>query len=154
MGKYSTAVADHLVLPARALLTRGQEELLRLAGRTAPAFAPVRMLIDTGSKRSTLSPSIVAHLNPIARGRARVETGLASAETNLYWIRLEFPATALAPIPELAVARLALPASLASFHGVIGRDLLLRWEYVFIEGRRGRLTIRDTAARWLRWFTP
>jgi hypothetical protein len=153
MGKYSTAVADHLVLPAHVLLTRGQEQLLRLAGRTIPAFAPVRLVIDTGSKRSTLLPSIVAHLNPPARGRARVETSLASAETNLYWVRLEFPGTALAAIPELAVARLALPASLASFHGVIGRDLLCRWEYVFIEGRRGRLTIRDSAAGWRRWFT-
>jgi len=153
MGKYSTAVADHLVLPARVLLTSGQEELLRLAGRTAPAFSPVRLLIDTGSKRSTLSPTTIAHLNPIARGPTRVETSLASAETNLYWVRLEFPGTTLAAIPELAVARLALPPSLASFHGVIGRDLCLRWKYIFIEGQRGRLTIRDTAVGWLGWLT-
>jgi hypothetical protein len=73
-----------------------------------------------------------------------VETSVGSTETPLYWVRLEFPDTGLAPVTEVAVARLALPPSLQAFHGVIGRDLLRRWAYFLYQGRRGRFTIRDT----------
>jgi hypothetical protein len=152
MGKFTTAVRDHFILPAHVLLTRGQEQVVRLLQRPVPALIPVRLLIDTGSKRSTLLPSVIAHLNPRASGSARVETSLAVAETILYWVRLEFPGTSLKAIPELAVARLALPPSLASLHGVIGRDLLSRWDSVLFEGLRRRLTIRDSPGGWVRWF--
>lgn len=152
MGKYSTAVQDHLVVPARVLLTRGQEHALRILGREVPAFVPARLLLDTGSRRSSLLPSVIEDLSPALQSTVRIETSLASAETNLYWVRLEFPGTSLASVPELAVARLALPRSLSAFHGVIGRDLLSRWEYVLFEGRRGRLTIRDARRGWLSWL--
>jgi hypothetical protein len=152
MGKYVASVRGPLALPARVLLTTGQEAIARQIGRAAPTAVPVRFLIDTGSGRSTLLPSIIADLNPISRGAVRIETSLGVGESNLYWIRLEFPGARLAPIPELAVARLALPASLRAFHGLIGRDLLERWDFVLFEGRRGRLTIRDKPGGLFGWF--
>jgi hypothetical protein len=152
MGKYRTVVHGPLVIPARALLTIGQEEVLKLLARPLPAAVDIRLLIDTGSSRSTLIPSVVSHLNPISRGSARIETALAAARTTLFWVRLEFPQTKLEPILELAVARLALPASLGSIHGIIGRDLLKRWESMLYEGRRGWLVLQDRPWSFLRWF--
>ncbi len=143
MGKFRTLVHDLPVLPARVRLTSGQEKILTTSNRPIPDPLSVNLLVDTGSGRSTLLPIVIAQLNPIARGSARVATSLAVAETNLFWIRLEFPNTQLEPIPELAVARLSLPATLGSIQGVIGRDLLKRWEYFLYEGRRGRMSIRD-----------
>jgi hypothetical protein len=69
-----------------------------------------------------------------------------------FWVRLEFPGTALKPVPELAVARLALPRSLQTFHGVIGRDLLSQCEYLLYEGRRRRFSLRDDRHWLARWF--
>jgi hypothetical protein len=152
MGKYTGAVHDRLVLPARVQNTHGREHALRLLGRTLSAAVPVRLLIDTGSGRSTLLPAILAHLNPALQGTVRVETSLGVADTSLFWVRLEFPGTSLAAVPELAVARLALPPSLRSFHGLIGRDLLHRWESFLFEGRRGRFTIRDTPGGLFGWL--
>ncbi len=77
---------------------------------------------------------------------------MGSAETGLYWVRLDFPGTALTSLSEIVVARLPLPPSLVGFHGVIGRDLLGRWESFFYEGRRGRFTIRDRPPFWFRWL--
>ncbi|HEV3257237.1 MAG TPA: hypothetical protein VG013_10185 [Gemmataceae bacterium] len=116
-----------------------------------PPFVPARLLIDTGSKRTTMVPGIIRHLHPSFARDVRVETSLASGEPALFWVRLEFPETWLAPIPELAVARLNLPPSLRAFHGVIGRDLLRRWESFLYEGRRGRFTLRDTPPGLFGW---
>src|SRR5260370_33978455 len=143
MGKFRTLVQDLPVLPAHVKLTSGQEKVLTLSNRPLPNPQPVNLLVDTGSGRSTLLPSVIAKLGPISRGIVRVATSLAFAETNLFWVRLEFPDTNLEPIPELAVARLSLPVSIGPIHGVIGRDLLRRWEYFFYEGRLGQMTIRD-----------
>ena len=157
MGKYTAAVRDRLVLPARVLLTQGQDRSIRLAGRSVPGGVAVQLLIDTGSGRSTLVPSVIAQLNPAFRDTVRVETSLGATKTPLFWVRLEFPGTGLAAVPEVAVARLGLPPSLQAFHGLIGRDLLRRWEWFLFEGRRGRFTIRDTLGGlfgWLRrWAT-
>jgi hypothetical protein len=81
-----------------------------------------------------------------------IETSLATGRANLYWVCLEFPESLLAPVAEWAVASLALPPSLHAYHGVIGRDLLRRWEYLHFEGRVGRMTIRDTPAWFVRLF--
>jgi hypothetical protein len=143
MGKFRILAPSLPVVPARVGLTSGQEKILAISNRPIPDPLPVNLLVDTGSGRSTLLPTLIARLNPMARGVARVATSLAVAETNLFWVRLEFPDTKLEPIAELAVARLSLPVTLGSIHGVIGRDLLKRWEYFLYEGRRGRVTIRD-----------
>lgn len=152
MGKYTAAVPDHLVLPARVQLTRADERLFHLLGRQVPAPVAVRLLIDTGSGRTSLSPAVLAHLNPPSRGAVQVGTALGSGRTNLFWVRMDFPGTSLVEIPVMAVVRLGLPPPLRSFQGVIGRDLLRRWEYLHFEGRRGRFTVRDVPG-WLgRWF--
>jgi hypothetical protein len=85
-------------------------------------------------------------------GPARIETSLATGATELFWVRLEFPGTGLEPVAELAVARMAMPPSLATFQGLIGRDLLDRWEYFLYEGRRARFTIRDTPGGLFGWL--
>jgi hypothetical protein len=152
MGKYTTAVHDRLILPARVLVTPGQEHALRLTGQRVPAGVAVRMMIDTGSGRTTLTPSVLAQLAVPAAAPVRLATGVGSRETGLFWVRLEFPGTALGAIPELAVARLEMPPSLRPFQGLIGRDLLGRWESLLYRGRRGRLTIRDTPGGPFGWL--
>ena len=88
----------------------------------------------------------------VVRTQDRLATSLATARAGLFRIRLEFPHAKLAPIPELVVARVPLPTSLSAFHGVIGRALLRRWESFCYQGRRGRLTIRDTPGWLWRWI--
>src|SRR5437879_2207649 len=148
MARYTASVHDRLILPAQVCLTRGQEQVFRVMRRAVPTAVSVQLLIDTGSARCTLLPSVIARLNPDPLGVARLETSLAATETSLFWVRLELPLAGLAAIPELAEARVPLPPSLSSFHGVIGRDLLRRWEFFHYQGRRGWLTIRDTPG-WL-----
>src|SRR6516164_3714303 len=111
MGKFIASIEEQLILPARASLTQEQEQFLRRRSRPVPASVPVRLLIDTGSKRSTLIPGVLRHLDPLAASDVRVETGLAAVMATLFWIRLEFPDTSLAPIPWIAVARIGLPPS-------------------------------------------
>ena len=123
MGLFRAAVQDRLMLPARALLLPEDEEVFRLLGRPVPPAIAVRLLIDTGAKRSSMIPPILDRLAPTTAGRATVETSFTSAQTELYWIRLEFPGSSLALVPNLAVARLPLPPSLHGFHGAeTGRD--------------------------------
>jgi len=154
MGSFRATVQDRLILPATARLTREDEEVFRALGRPVAAPVAVRLVLDTGSKRSAIVPSILDHLNAPAAGRANVETLVASAATELFWVCLQFPSCSLAAVPLVAVARLPMPASLREYHGVVGRDLLSRWESFLYEGRRGRLTIRDARLGlfgWLKW---
>jgi hypothetical protein len=92
-------------------------------------------------------------LNLSARGFTRVDTSVGSGKSSLFAVRFEFPETGIGSIPELLVVRLGLPSSLQAFHGVIGRDVLRRWEYFRYEGRRQRLIIRDKPHPVLRWLT-
>ncbi|MBI1914314.1 MAG: hypothetical protein HYS12_06195 [Planctomycetes bacterium] len=112
----------------------------------------IRLLIDTGSKRTALIPGIIRHLQPDTAGSARVVSSLGVARAALFWIRLEFPEAGLAAFPEVLVARLPLPVRLSQFHGLLGRDLLRRLESFEYEGRRGVCTIWDRAGHfaWLR----
>jgi hypothetical protein len=71
----------------------------------------------------------------------------------LYWIRLEFPDAGLAPFEHVQVARLAMPRGLGQFHGLLGRDLLRRWDSFLHEGRRGRYSLRDTLGCWVGCFS-
>jgi hypothetical protein len=152
MGKYTAPVEDHLILPAVASLTAGPGHLLRTTGQPVPVPVPIRLLIDTGSKRTTLVPGVVRHLNPSSGLRVNVVTPLAEVRAELFWVRLDFPDAGLAPFPHVQVARLAMPPGLAQFHGLLGRDLLRRWESFDYEGRRGCYTLRDApgAFGWLR----
>jgi hypothetical protein len=117
-----------------------------------PAPVPIRLLIDTGSKRTTLIPGIIRHLNPLGGNPVRVAAPLRAGRTRLFWVRLEFPEAGLAPFELVQVARLAMPPDLSQFYGLLGRDLLGRLESLNYEGRRRRYTLRDTPGRfgWLR----
>jgi hypothetical protein len=152
MGKYTAHVEDHLILPARVSLTHGQEREFRTTGIAIPAPVDIRLLIDTGSKRTTLIPGIVRHLRADVAASARLITSEGAVETDLFWVCLEFPEAGLAPFPEILVARLPMPAALSQFHGLLGRDLLRRLESFDYQGRRGCYTVRDTAGvlGWLR----
>jgi hypothetical protein len=152
MAKYRAAVGDHLVLPALVRPTLGQESLFRMAGQDIPSPVPVRLLIDTGARRTTLVPRIIQHLQPPSGHEVEVVTPVATLASSLFWVRLEFPEAGLADIPHVQVARLAMPARLSMFHGLLGRDLLRYWESFLYEGRRGRYTLQDTPRRWLGWL--
>lgn len=150
MGKYTAEVDDHLVLPARVLLPLGHERDLHRAGLPVPVGVPVRLVIDMGSRRTTLIPSVLASLDPRPGDAVLVEASTGATATALFWVRLEFPEAGLESVGHLEVARLELPPSLQGFHGVIGRDILFRWEWFRLEGRRRRLSVCDTRG-WFSW---
>src|SRR5438445_7284891 len=114
MARYSAPVHDRLIIAAQAQLTPGHEHLLRLAGRPVPAPIPVQLLLDTGSARCTLLPSVLDRLQAVPGRPVRHETALGVTETSLFWIRLDFPDTKLGAVPELVVVRAPLPGSLSS----------------------------------------
>lgn len=151
MGKYTTPVSDRLILPAQVFLTLGQERDLNRKGQSIPAGVVVRLAIDTGSGRSSLIPSALDPLKALSREAVQMMTSMGSTPARLFWVRLEFPDTDLLPIPILAVARLNLPLNMPGFHGILGRDVLRRWDSFHWQGRRGRLTIRDVPG-WWRWL--
>jgi hypothetical protein len=126
----------------------GQEAMLRLHGRSLPDPVSVRLIVDTGSRRSTLIPGIIRHLEPRPLAPTHVETSVGEVGSELFWVRYDFPGTSLAPFTEYPVARLPMPQKLATFHGVIGRDMLNRWESFHYQGRRARFTLRDEPS-WL-----
>src|SRR5437764_4665466 len=124
MGKYTALVEDHLILPARVCATPGRERLFGLSGEGVPAPVSIRLLIDTGAKRTTLIPGIVRHLRPFVEGQARLVTPLGSVNTELVWVCLEFPEARLASFTEVIVARHPMPPGLSQFHGLLARVLL------------------------------
>jgi hypothetical protein len=152
MGRYIASVEDHLSVPATVRVTVGNERFLRLTGQPVPSPVTIRLLIDTGARRTTLIPGIVGHLRATAGTEAQVITPYGERMTDLVWVRLEFPEAGLQPVPEVLVARMPMPPGLAQFHGLLGRDLLRRLESFEYEGRRGRYTQRDTSGPfgWLR----
>jgi hypothetical protein len=151
MGKYTASVEDHLILPARVRLPPVDEHRIAGEGWGVPAAVAIRLLIDTGAKRTTLIPGIVDHLRPTSGAEARLVTPLGSVITDLVWVCLEFPEAGLAPFLEVLVARHPMPPALAQFHGLLGRDLLARLHSFEYQGRRGRYSLRDTPG-WFDWL--
>jgi len=151
MAKFTASVQDHLVLPARVSITPGREREFRHRGIPVASAVTIRLLIDSGSKRTTLVPGILRHLGAFIAGSARLVAARGTAKTDLFWIRLEFPEAGLAPFPEILVARLPMPAALSQFQGLLGRDLLRRLESFDYEGRRGCYTVRDKPG-WFNWL--
>jgi hypothetical protein len=151
MGKYVASVEDHLILPARVRVPAGRERVFRATGQAVPAPVAIRLVIDTGSKRTTLIPGIVRHLRPSFGSRAHLVTPFGSAVTDLVWVCLEFPEAGLTSFPHVLVARHRMPPSLAQFHGLLGRDLLQRMYSFEYLGQRGYYTLRDTPG-WLGWL--
>src|SRR5437660_281263 len=97
MGKFIAAVEDHLILPALVRLSAGQAHFRERAGQVVPTPVSIRLLIDTGAKRTTLIPGIIRHLDPYAGDLVRVAAPLRAGSTRLFWVRLEFPEARLAP---------------------------------------------------------
>ena len=52
--------------PCPRRLSAGDAHLRERAGRVVPAPVPIRLLIDTGAKRTILIPGIIRHLDPSA----------------------------------------------------------------------------------------
>jgi hypothetical protein len=152
MGRYLASVEDHLVLPAVVSLPEGEEHFRARQGHSTPTPVPVRLLIDTGAKRTTLIPGIVRHLNPPAGLDAQVVTPLGTGPAGLYWVRLAFPEAGLLPFDPVQVIRLPLPTGLSQFHGLLGHDLLRQWEEFLYEGRHRCYLLRDAPGLfgWLR----
>jgi hypothetical protein len=152
MGKYTAAVEDHLILPARVRLPLVDERARALRGRRVPTAVPIRLLIDTGAKRTTLIPGIVDHLSPTSGVGARLVTPVGFVRTDLFWVCLEFPEAGLASFSHVLVARHPMPPMLSQFHGLLGRDLLYQWEEFLLEGRHRCYLIRDVPGLfgWLR----
>jgi hypothetical protein len=152
MGKHIATVEDHLILPALVRLPEGEQRSRARAGRRVPTPVPIRLLIDTGSKRTTLIPGLIRYLEPQAGVSVRVAAPLAAGTTRLFWVRLDFPEAGLAAFEHVQVARLAMPPALSQFHSLLGRDLLKQLDEFKYEGRRGRYTLRDAPGLlgWLR----
>ncbi|MFL5245593.1 MAG: hypothetical protein ACJ8FY_26150 [Gemmataceae bacterium] len=72
---------------------------------------------------------------------ARLVTPSGAVATDLFWVCLDFPDAGLAPLSEVLVARLPMPPALSQFHGLLGRDLLGRFESFKYEGP-ARLLLR------------
>src|SRR5205807_9781224 len=106
---------------------RGETQARRLARRPVPTPVNIRLLLDTGSKRTTLTPGIIRHLAVLAAMEARIATPFATVAATMYWVRLEFPDAGLYPFEHVQVARLVMPPALSQFHGLLRRDLLRRW---------------------------
>src|SRR5258708_2014275 len=128
MGTYRVPVEDHLFLPSVVRLSAGPAHFVQQSGEAVPSPVTIRLLIDTGSRRTTLIPSIIRHLGPPAGGEARVITPTGAVAAPLYWVRLDFPETGLASFDQVKVACLPLPPILSPFHPLLARDLLRRLE--------------------------
>ena len=97
MGKYSAPVQDHLVLPAVVRLPEGEEYSRRQAGRDIPHPIAVRLVIDTGSRRTTLIPGIVRNLEVPGGPDVRVVTPTVALATTFIGCGLTFPTPVLPP---------------------------------------------------------
>ena len=84
MGKYRAAVYDKMILPAMSRLPAEDDAVFRALGREVAAPIAVMLIIDTGSKRTSLVPSVLDCLAPTAAGRVNIETTVASAQTELF----------------------------------------------------------------------
>lgn len=125
--------------------------LARVSSLRQPELAlTVRLVLDTGSRRSTLISAILNQLRLPSIGEIVLQTALAQSRVRLFNVRIEFALGSLLPIPRMIVVGAPVPRKLSGFDGVIGRDILSRWE-IFISGPRKRLVVRDGAS-WRGWL--
>jgi hypothetical protein len=146
MGDYRGRVADLLFVPvdiSRPQAPRGSP------GRRQPPSrrALVSLILDSGSGYCSLKPEVIRRLEPPLRRSVLVRTHLGEGSAGLYAARLTFPLGSLAPLSDILIAGLAMPADLAAYDGVIGRNVLRGWETLY-SGPRQRLTVRDHRSLW------
>ena len=128
------------------------EQARRRVGRRVADPVAVHLLIDTGTKRTTLNPAVLRHLEAEPGHDVQLITPAEQMAATMFWVRLEFPGTRLASFDYVQVARLEMPPALRHSHGLLGRDLLRMWDEFRSQGRRGRYLIYDTPGLlgWLR----
>jgi hypothetical protein len=143
MGIYRSRVQDLLVVPVSISLPRTQ----RGQGWPASRQKLVSLVVDSGSKYCSLTPDVFEELDLPFWRPVHVSTHLGEGSAGLYRASFAFPTSTLASFPAVTVARLRMPRHLASYEGVIGRDLLRAWE-TFYSGPRGQLTIGDYRSFW------
>jgi hypothetical protein len=129
------------------MLPEIESRSLRWDGLPVPSPVLAQAILDTGSQRTTLRARILRQLGCPEQSRVHVHTSMGAGFAASYVAALAFPSGSLASLPRLIVAAAELPPSLAGFDGVIGRDILNRWE-TFYSGLRQRLTIRDHRSFW------
>jgi hypothetical protein len=121
MGVYRGPVQDVLFVPVRISLPPADMQKLRSRGLFVPAPIDAQLVIDTGSLRSTLTPSVLRHLQCPSRHSVRVQTSMGEGQANYYEVGMEFLSSTMAPLPS--------------------------WEVLYCGPRRW-LTIRDRSSFW------
>jgi hypothetical protein len=106
-----------------------------------PRTTAVRLVVDSGSSRSCLSRTVCDSLNLETKGQWRLIGTTGEETVRFSRVTLTFPGSTLGPIPWLHVGRIQ-PHRLSEFHGVLGRDVLSKWELLY-RGPNATLTIRD-----------
>jgi hypothetical protein len=151
MGVYRATLPpgqEVLSMPVRVASTFAYARALQYLGRPVASPAVVQLILDTGTRRSCLTPTLINRIQCERCGRLRVQTTLAQETRELFEVRMEFPSSTLAPLPKVRVACLEMPDRFeAQFDGIIGRDLISCWEF-FYSGFRRRITIRDRPSFW------
>jgi hypothetical protein len=142
MGVYRGPVDEILFLPVRVSLPHADVRKLQLRSSAVPVPVEVRLIIDTGSQRSALKPSVLRYPQCPSRHSVRVQTSTGEGQAKYDEVGMEFLTSSLAALPRAVVVGLDLPPRLQDYSGVIGRDILGGWEFYY-SGPRRRLTIRD-----------
>src|SRR5438552_4052265 len=128
MGLYRGAVEDILFVPVRVSLLSSDAQTLQLRGSSVPAPVEVRLVLDSGSRRSTLTLSILQHLQCPPGQPVEVQTSTGEHRANYYEVGMDFLSGTLGALPHVSVVGTALPRRLRDYGGVIGRDILSGWE--------------------------
>jgi hypothetical protein len=147
MGIYRAIVQDVLFLPVRITLPESDAAVLLQATGEIPLPVVGRLVLDTGARRSSLAPMVLARLRCPIRGHGAIQTVTGQQVVTTHDVCLEFLEGTLKPLTRWTVVRHAMPPRLAEYDGVIGRDILAGWEVVY-RGPRRRLTVRDRASVW------
>lgn len=83
MGIFTSQVVDHWIMPVAVSQVLGQQHEFRVLRRPIPQPVPVQLIVDSGSKRTSLIPEVIRELQPYAAGKVHVETSLAVGESQL-----------------------------------------------------------------------
>src|SRR5690242_17680903 len=104
MGVYRSSVEDVLFVPVRVALLPTDARALQWRGALVPAPIEVRLVLDTGSRRSCLTPNILRYLQCPPGHPVSVHTSTGERGTNYYEVGMEFLSGSLAPLPRVEVA--------------------------------------------------
>src|SRR5947207_4591397 len=109
MGLYRSVVSDPLEalsLPVQVALPEADAKARRLYGHPVPAPVAVHLILDTGSRLSSLTPEILGQVQAPTCGRTRVQGSVGEGPATLDKVRMEFLRSSLAPLPAMVVVGL------------------------------------------------